>query len=521
MLALLVSLATPAWSAEGHVLRIEGVEFFIDVGSDEGLLVGDEVLVERTVEVRDPNTGRTLSDRFEVGQGRVVEVGEHLSLVQGSTALRSKLRLGDVATTPDREPVPLPQPRVLVEPTLPQPASSPGGGEPTGPDPAVVDFLATFEQAQSEPQATAKARIWRAHLRRFPEGATAELATAEVEALKAAAQATPAVAVVEEVLPLQVFTSAPTWAWEDAPLAVTVTVPELPRVVEGALFFRRVGEQTWRHVVLDAQGDTALVGRIPDEAVQPPGIQWYASVRDVDGTEVRSGSAAEPNEVAVRRRAESPGIQNRSQVRLAYEYVDFYQLKGVDQWQQVDADYLYRVDRGPLYSVRVGYGFYGGKGAPVRVIDQAPDLSQVELSPVGFKFGYSELEFRLGDWVGVAARGITGVQVDGFAVGVLGRLRIGREEGTSLLLGASTVGDIGNEFEVELAWDTVERVPMQAGVYVTNQPGVSRDDYGVRLVYEARLEVTEHVQLGGRVGYQLRNIVHGGPSFGATTVFAW
>ena len=520
MLALLAILTSTGLAAEATVPRIEGVSFFIDANAGDGVRVGDPVDVLRVVEVPDPGSGRVLKDRFTLGTAEVVEVGEHLSLVRGDPQLRSSLRVGDIAITPDRAPQPEP---VVV---APRPDADPGTDEATvvvrEEDPAVTDFLATFEKAQGLSLPTEKARQWRGHLRRHPEGSTRSLVEAELEALAASASAASVspgnVAPPEK---LKIFARAPSQAWEDHPVSVAVTVPDMPRVVSGALFYRRTGEETWRHVVLDAQGDTAMVGHVPADAVQPPGLEWYAAVQDIDGVEARANGPETPGQVTVKATNEPPGVENRSEVRLAYEFVDFYQMQGVDRWQQVDADYLYRVDRGPLYSVRLGYGFYGGVGAPVAEIDSAPDLGAVELVPVGFKFGYTELEFRIGDWVGLAARGITGVQIDGFAVGMMGRLRIGKAEGTSLVLAASTLGDIGNEFEVEMAWDTVERVPMQAGVYVTNQPGVSKSDYGVRLVYEARFEVTEHVQIGGRVGYQLRNINHGGPAFGATTVFAW
>jgi hypothetical protein len=83
------------------------------------------------------------------------------------------------------------------------------------------------------------------------------------------------------------------------------------------------------------------------------------------------------------------------------------------------------------------------------------------------------------------------------------------------------VGQIGQAYTLDLSWDTVERLPMRAGVEVTNQPGVSQEDYGVRLLTELRYEVTDAVQVGGRLGYQLRNIEHAGPSFGGVLVFGW
>jgi hypothetical protein len=87
--------------------------------------------------------------------------------------------------------------------------------------------------------------------------------------------------------------------------------------------------------------------------------------------------------------------------------------------------------------------------------------------------------------------------------------------------GAAKIGNIGNTYMMQFAWDTVEKIPMSGGVHVTNHPGVSADDYGVRLVYEARYAFTDWIELGGRVGYNLRNINHSGFSYGLSGVFSW
>jgi hypothetical protein len=88
-------------------------------------------------------------------------------------------------------------------------------------------------------------------------------------------------------------------------------------------------------------------------------------------------------------------------------------------------------------------------------------------------------------------------------------------------LGAAHIGPIGETYMIQLSWDTVDKIPMSGGVHVTNHPGVATDDYGVRLVYEARYALTDWVELGGKVGYNLRNINHSGPSIGMSGVFSW
>jgi hypothetical protein len=68
---------------------------------------------------------------------------------------------------------------------------------------------------------------------------------------------------------------------------------------------------------------------------------------------------------------------------------------------------------------------------------------------------------------------------------------------------------------------------MAAAVELTDLPGLARqdgstiDDYGVRLITDARYAFSERLQLGGRVGYQLRNIDHAGFSGGVQAVLSW
>ena len=107
------------------------------------------------------------------------------------------------------------------------------------------------------------------------------------------------------------------------------------------------------------------------------------------------------------------------------------------------------------------------------------------------------------------------------AAGMEGRIRLGPEAGTNLEAGAANIGNIGQSYLLRLSWDSVPKVPMAAGVHVTNQPGLSQDDYGVRLTYEARYAVTDWLEMGAQTGWQLRNINHAGPSIGSTAVFSW
>ncbi len=521
-------LCGQVYAVEGTVLRIEGPRFFADLGAQDGLRAGDTVQLLRVVELYDPDQRRQLTDRFSLGEGVVVEVGEVLTLVGAEQAVIERLQLGDVVVAPDRPPPPEPV-------SVPVPVRGTDSVE-TGPSPATAAFLGAFQAAARAGDIETRRAIWSGLLEAELDPTILALVQAEAAALDALAQRQRSLEAAArgeggreelpesdpEPQPLVVIPRALARTLAGRPLQVTITVPQVGRVEHARLFYRQRGKETYRDVVMQPLGDTVLGAEVPASVVEKPGVEWYVVVREHDGSELRMPAEPTRRETLVVRQPEEPGIEDRSQVSLTYDYVDFFRLSGADWFSVFEADFLYRVGAGPLHSFRVGYGVYDGVSGPVQAIDEASagELDALT-SDVGYKYGIAEVELSLSPWLAILPRGIAGVQIDGFALGMGGTLRIGQEEGTSLLVGGLHLGDVGQLYHLQLAWNTVPRVPMSAEVSVTNQPGVSLNDYGVRLVYEARYELTDWVQVGGRVGYQLRNIFHNGPGFGGTVVFAW
>ncbi len=509
---LLLNLAL---AAEADIVRIEGPTFFVALGHDDHVRSGDTVTVVRRVQVTDPVTGRTLSDRFTVGEAEIVEVGASLTLVRASPSTVAALRLGDVVIAPEHEPEP--EPLVFVEVEAEPGAVTTVSADRRG-------FEEAFRRSAATQDLEERERLWRAFVAQFPESSLVPVVQAELRAIEALKTSAPALVepVPAEDFVLKLQATGAATVEEGSPFEVVVTVPQLNRVTASRLYFRRLGEQTWREAPLDQAGDTALRGQVPEEAVRPPGVEWYVSVEDYEHGEFRAGNPSQPRLTEVTGVAEAPAVVDRSTVSLRYEFVDFYYLTGADRWQQAEGDFVYRIDRRQLYSVGVGGGYYQGVSAPPSIIDtlDREDLADA-VTAVGYKYAYGQLELRLLPLVAIQGRAVMGVQLDGFSVGGEGRLRLGREDSSNLLLGGGFVPGIGQEFELALDFDAVPRVPMLAGVYVTNQPGLDLSDLGVRLVYEARYALNEQVELGGRVGYQLRNINHSGPAFGLTAVFSW
>ena len=520
----MLTLLGLALAVEGEVVRVEGPAFFVTLGADDYLRPDDTVEVFRVVEVANPAGGPPLSDRFSLGEATVVEVGATLTLVQGNARMVNSLRVGDVVVAPDNPPPePEPEPVVLLE-VEPTPAVD---GEPTALRADRMAFEKAFVKASATEDLDLRIRIWTAFVDQFPESDLVGVVRAELnalDALRAAAEASPAPtdSTPEAPFVLTMRTAAPETAQRGEDVVVSVTIPELNRVTASRVYFRRFDEWAWREAPLDRYGDTSLRGVIPGEAVQPPGVEWYIAAEDYEHGEFRAGSPTDPKAFAVTGDPPAPDVQDRSTVSLRYEFVDFYNLTGADRWHQAEGDFVYRVDRGPLWSVGMGGGYYQGVSAPPSVIDDfegtVPDDA---LTPVGYKYAYGQMELSLAPSFALLGRAVMGVQLDGFNVGGEARVRVGPDEGTNLLLGGGFIPGIGQEFELALDFKAVPRVPMLAAVNVTNQPGLELQEVGVRLIYEARFEVTEHVQLGARVGYQLRNINHAGPALGASAVFSW
>ncbi len=468
----------------GTVLRIDGVELYVDLSASDGLAPGDPVYLYRQVRVRTVD-GRVLSDPFLLGRGVAVEVGDELSLIRGEPGVMLQLAVGDVVAIRALVP-PEPVRPVLLEPVVVQQAAP-----AECPDPVVV-------QAEPEPMPAAG-----------PEQAP--------EAGWTAVELTPEPEPVIAAVPIQFVSIGPAEILVGEPLRVLATVPEAGRVQAARLFFRREGEPGYRHVDMQRAGDASWSGTVPQEAAQDL-VEWYVALEDADGAESQGNIHSQnPSRTLVSEDVPlSRPRAGRTELAVRYYWVDFYQLDGSDRMSRVEADVLYRLDR-PLHAVRLGFGRWAGVSRPMRSFDD-PSTSV----SAGFQYGFLELEAPQGvDWVWVAARGMAGVHEGGLEGGIEGRLRIGPEEGTSLQGSAARIGPLGEQYGLGLAWNTVPRVPMRADVLVTNLPAARAEDFGVHLVWEGRTRVTKFAELGLRLGYPLRAVHHSGLSAGGSLVMSW
>ncbi|MDF1564055.1 MAG: hypothetical protein P1V51_13485 [Deltaproteobacteria bacterium] len=533
--------------AEGQILRIEGPEVYVDLGRRRGGVPGREVSLFRVLRVPDPKTGDTLEDRFFVASGTIAEAGEQLARLEVEPSVATLLSLGDRVTLGPRPPAPAPAPAealplvAVATPAVPLGAPvteapprlecpPPPPERPSlGPDGQA--FRRAFAAA-AEGDLTRRELAWQAFLREHPDSDLAGPAQRELESLKVLRGQLSEVRHRIEAPAGETLARAAPVATEGEPVPVSLTV-DRPEKVSGALLhYRATGEEELKLARMHPIGASTYVAEIPASEVRTPSMDWQVSLQ-LEGDEVDTAVGERGStRLAVHKAPIAPDRSGRSSVRLAYEYVDFYRFENADRYSHFTADFLYRIraragsGEGALvfHSIRAGYGGYHGRGGDTQAIEAADgdpttdfeDVTEV----VGFNFGYTELEFHFSPYVGMIARGLVGIDRGGMAGGGQFRLRLGREEGTNLQLGALSIGGLGETYLLQLSWDTVPRMPMSGRVEVTTHP-VVESDIGVRLIYEARYEFTPWFELGGQVGYGLRNINHGGLSAGVSTVFNW
>jgi hypothetical protein len=517
VIVLLLLWCATAEAASAWIVRIEGGDVFVAAGRRDGLRVGTSVPAQKRVRAKNPANGRPVEGLFELGPLEVADVSEGLSRLTGSRDLIDRLEVGDAVALPVPEPA---TEEHAAASSLPPELSEKSPATPPQPAacaPAASDELPmlreTWARAQDVPPA-GRLEIWQRFLTDHPNSVLTAVIQREIGFLselvqtQKAKQPPPANASMVTI-------NFPATGDEGHPLPIAA-LPEANRPVEAVLVhYRKPGEPTFKTLHLEQSGDT-FVGQIPAQELHAGELQLFAEAVLPEGPVLSYGSAQAPNFVEIdASRTASADLRNRSRIRVSYEFVDFNHFRGNDTYQVLEGDFLYRVYAG-LYSVRTGFGTMDGKAAPKAFLD---DRTGAYVRNVGFHYGYAEFEFRLGESVSTISRLIAGVQEDGLHVGAEGKLRIGKETGTSLLIGAGTTSQIGSRVMLELATNAVPNWPMSGQVVVTTEP--IADAAGVRFIYTAGRKLTSWLDLSARVGYQLRDIQHSGVSGGLTTTFHW
>ncbi|MCB9656624.1 MAG: hypothetical protein H6726_03155 [Sandaracinaceae bacterium] len=542
----------------GHVVRLDGDDVVLDLGAPS-VRDGARLAVYRTIRLRHPLTRQPVEDRFVIAWLEVRQAGTTLSLARLVGDADRPLQVGDVVEVERAmgTPTPLGAPEGAPAPTL-EPHAAPVAAH-AAPAPRAADEEALLAMFRDSRGASPEERITRMEqfVRAFPGSPLAAGIERDIEALRVAAEgaSVPAAPTAEQQRQLiqravraRVYALALTEAHADQPVFIGLLlepsmgelqpaergVPAQPPASRGMsdldavsgfeLYARSIepgapAEFTQVSMHTDDIGHTRA--RVPAELVHAPGFEFFVvAVSGVTGAVVSvMGDSAHPQRVRVPASASDPAPTGpRARVRLESEVASFDGASGDDWYVAAGGDFLYRVQRGFVHAVRVGYGHYRGRG-PADIDDPSTVRS------AGFSYGFFETELRLHRLFALVPRVTVGLGLGsggnsevrgGFQL----RVRIGPDDGTNLVLGAETIPEIGQRAFIGLSFVPRPRWPMAVEVHVTDQP-VNEGELAVRGILEVGRQLTDTFALSLRASYQGRSIDHAGLGAGLALTFDW
>ncbi len=582
VLFLVASVAGTA-GAEPVVLAVDGKDIYFDLGAKDGVGAGSELELLHAVVARDPRSGNTLRDWFALGTLTVVKSGNAISVAVAEPELAKRVLAGDrvrlvsakrAFVDPWAEQVAASKGQVAPLPAAPPPTP---GAPPTD---HVALAREAWQDTLGQPPEKRIAR-WQALLAKDPQNPYRRAIEIEIQSLyaqqrqrdemlarqrsMASSDRAPRIAqlaaeldrTVGEVIDhrdrgAELMVASIERAVPGRPIQLAF-LSRHPAAIRGAyLFARPQGAAGYTRSELVRDGDAYLRGTIEGSLVRGDRVDWYVEVASAVANDDESapaiGSSNMPRTIMIDRTVvEEPIEPNRTHMDGHVDYVDFDGKfgKGYDQYYQAELDFTYRFLE-PVYAVRLGFGTLSGTGGPKDVIDEDPMHACLDSSAtyrcrrVTFSYVYTELELRLRPNVALMLRPQAGILTtdtmdtsDGdrcrgsdisectfrSGFGARGRLRLGAEEGTNLVIGAAFTSRVGTLLEAAYHWLPNKVVPVQITVQVTDQPVV--EDFGVRLIADVGLRRVPWFYPSARVSYQARDIDHSGFGGGIALNFDW
>lgn len=528
---------------EGVIVKVADGEVILDLGHREGLPDDARVRVYRRVEVTHPVTGKKVVDRFPIGTMRLSKVGQRLSIATNAESLERLPSVGDFVVfdaapaAPKASAPPNGSGRASADASAKSTAESTAktlaaaedcNCQPSEVDPALAAVDKAFQRSLGR-TLTERIDIWSKFLAQHPDTPYATEIDRELTWLRQrrkqrreASEELFANSQQSKVTPLEGSVAVPETISPGQPLEIVATFDEPARVQQVRLLTRRDGQPGYDEHLMERAGDRNWRVELDQEAERSGEIKYFVeAVRDDNELQTISGSAPEPKLVTVRRRADDPAERaDRSKATALFEYVNFKSGAGTDEYLRFESDYRYWIGAGILDALAVGVGIFDGAGGSVEAIERGEKARDLSVS-----YGFAELQFGLGEYVGVSGRLLVGDrQSDSLTsfddtFGLRSELRLGRRDDTRLELGYAYTDGIGNEAWIKLAVDEIERIPMSGEVVVTNLP--VGEDLGVMLTYASGYQFTDWFALMARVGWNARTITYQGPTVGLGTELNW
>lgn len=567
-LAILVA-ATPSSAQtgptlEGTVLLLDGGDVVVDLGKARGIGDGDVVELWRPIKVKHPVTGRLITDRFKIGELKITQARDVLSLARPSGALLRPVETGDVVTiagrapavvatvatiaTPIPRPTATPKPTATGKPTATTAATAPAatgtgvvtwGKEPCketkDEDEDAVELSVLFDNLSG---ASPDTRILRYETwaKAHPKSRFARVLLEEASALRVTGE--PRVEKKADTIEV-LSASAPTELLKGRPASIGL---ELVGPVSGAVFYAALDDEpAFQPITMSTAGPRYWVATIPEARVAGTRLRWFVQgVLPSGKTVALVGDPATPREVKIVE-ATNPSTPKPHDATAAIwmDYADYNRLKNNDRALQVEAHFGMRIDDVGLRAVRSGLGVYRGNGGSVDDLD----IQHIASREVGLTYGFLEAEWGLSHFWGLITRAVVGLGENGLDGGGQVFVRLGNDKATNLMIGGEFLGGIGLRGITQIELNMFPRFPIMVRTEVTNQPaGVSQSstelsgqkdpvtgklpsgaaaDVGVRAIVQFGFRQTKNFAWYLRGSYQGRNIIHSGPGAGMGVTFSW
>lgn len=500
---------------EGVVVQVNQGELVIDLGSDAGLRDAMEVEIFRRLEVKHPVTGQVIVDRFLIGDVKLERVGKLLSIAKVYSHLERPPAVGDFVVFV----------RGDAAATEKKGEDVAGDGVVAAVDPEQEELNAAFQATLGRPL-DERVHVWGAYLKAHPKNDYTEQVVAEVLWLRHQIEAErerPPKVTPKKLEALTVKTAISNQALEGEPIEVYAAVVEREKVEAVRALARTQGVLGFTAIPMQRDGDFGWRTTLDSPWNHPGVVEFFIEAIRKDGTtELVLGSASAPVLVDVLSVAhDRPDERDRSRATMTFDYVDFWiPGGGKDAYLRFESDYRYTIGSRWLSTIAVGVGVFDGSGGSLVGLE-VDDVVQVR----NISYGSMELGFDFGEYVGLTTRisfgnGRRDENAEREAIfGFRGALRIGRDNGTRLIVGGNFTEDIGNEGWVEFVLEEIKNIPIHAAVVATNLP--VGEDVGVSLNGGVGYRVNPLFTVMARVGWNARTINHWGLTGGVSAVLNW
>lgn len=355
--------------------------------------------------------------------------------------------------------------------------------------------------------------------------------------------ATPAAATPQPFLLHAAVYSAP--PGESFGLKASFDHPELARK---AVAFVRTAKGVERLIEFKRSNASDYVAMIPAELMKAPGIAYAIEIEHVNGSRIAAfASRTAPHPVTVieditdtRERALLARLGGRrSIISVGGEYVGFGSnestiaipcgdkqgiCKAGDNILPAIDEHYYRIEAGYTYrSLRTvsEFGFRLGvlRGRSLKYLTTyvSDDYN------VGLNFGAARVRFRILDLWQFEGELLTSITEAGFSSGFNLATHIGDPYGTKLILGFERLGitgvTFGNRIYSRMDIASGSRLVVSPIIEISDMPNART--FGVRLLAEVSIKITDGFSAQLRGGYQARKFDSGGPGVGGSLSYAF